>query len=242
MFDVARLTQLISLLDMTRLVENDDLNQISAWLDALPALTTPVAALCVYPEFLPVTSHYLHLNSPQVALATVVNFPQGEQPLPEVLEDIRRALALGATEIDCVLPYQALMRGEEKYVADFLTAVRSASATACLKIIIESGELVTAQQVAKATELVIASGADFVKTSTGKVPVGCTTEAARIILTTIAAAERTVGFKASGGVKTLAQALEIVALYEQITGRPAEASGLRIGASSLLQDILQNLG
>ena len=107
-----------------------------------------------------------------------------------------------------------------------------------MKIIIESGELLTAQQVAKASELVIASGADFVKTSTGKVPVGCTLEAARIILTSIAAANRPVGFKASGGVKSVEQALQLVNMYEEITGKTAIKQGMRIGASSLLTDVL----
>src|SRR5690606_12448857 len=101
----------------------------------------------------------------------------------------------------------------------------------CLKVIIESGELVTAQQVAKATELAIEGGADFVKTSTGKVPVGVTHEAARIMLTVIAAAQRDVGFKASGGIRTVAQALTLVQLYEDISGKVATSAGMRIGAS-----------
>ena len=108
-------------------------------------------------------------------------------------------------------------------------------------MIIESGELVTAQQITKATELVIEGGADFVKTSTGKVATGVTIEAARIILTVIAAANRPVGFKASGGVRSIAQALELVQLYEDITGRIATNSGMRIGASALANDVAQHI-
>jgi len=233
-----KLLQLLKLLDLTRLTETDSGSDVAKWLDAIPQLLTPVAALCVYPAFLTQTKAYITQHLPGADLATVVNFPGGTQPLAEVLNDISHAIAAGATEIDCVLPYQQLMAGDEQGVAQFLAAVRQATPNICLKIIIESGELLTAQQVAKASELVIVSGADFVKTSTGKVPVGCTLEAARIILTSIAAANRPVGFKASGGVKSVEQALQLVNMYEEITGKTAIKQGMRIGASSLLTDVL----
>lgn len=236
-----RLLQLLKLLDVTRLQEGDTEQQLQDWLLTLPKTAAPVAAFCIYPQFLKLTAGFIQSYSPRVALATVVNFPDGKQPLTTVLADIRAALANGANEIDCVLPYHTLLAGDESAVSTFLAAVRQASAGACLKIIIESGELLTAQQITKATELVIASGADFVKTSTGKVPVGVTLEAARIILTSIAAADRAVGFKASGGVKTVAQALELVDLYENITGKSATFSGMRIGASTLLTELCQQL-
>ena len=236
-----RLLQLLKLLDLTRLTEADSQAEMAAWLNAIPTLPAPVAALCVYPEFLSQTADYLAAAAKATELATVVNFPGGDQPLAQVLADIAHCRALGATEIDCVLPYSQLLAGNESEVSAFLTAVREASLGLGLKIIIESGELLTAQQVTKATELVIASGADFVKTSTGKVPVGCTLEAARIILTSIAAADRPVGFKASGGVKTVEQALQLLELYEEITGLTATRQGMRIGASSLLTELLQQL-
>lgn len=236
-----RLPQLLKLLDVTRLQEEDDAQQLHTWLAALPATAAPIAAFCVYPQFLKVTAEFIQTHTPSVALATVVNFPDGKQPLAIVLADIKNALANGANEIDCVLPYHTLLAGEEEGVATFLAEVRQASQGACLKIIIESGELLTAQHITKATELVIASGADFVKTSTGKVPVGVTSEAARIILTSIAAADRPVGFKASGGVKTVEQALELVDLYEKLTGESASAARMRIGASTLLTELCQQL-
>jgi deoxyribose-phosphate aldolase len=176
-----------------------------------------------------------------VALATVVNFPSGDAELFLVTAQISQALACGATEIDCVLPYQALLRGDYQFVSQFLAEVRRCCGKACLKIIIESGELITAQQVAKATELAIVCGADFVKSSTGKVAVGVTEEAARIMLTIIAAADRPVGFKASGGIKTVAQALQLVNLYEEITGLTATNATMRIGASTLVSELANNL-
>ncbi|WP_423186248.1 deoxyribose-phosphate aldolase [Alishewanella sp. d11] len=235
------LLQLVKLLDVTRLHEGDNEQQMQNWLATLPLTPEPIAAFCVYPQFLSLTEHFIQQQQAKVALATVVNFPEGNHPLPKVLADIAAALSQGADEIDCVLPYQTLLAGDESTVAEFLSAVRQACTGVCLKIIIESGELLTAQQITKATELVIASGADFVKTSTGKVPVGVTLEAARIILTSIAAAERRVGFKASGGVKTVEQALALVALYESITGRAAAADSMRIGASTLLIELCQQL-
>ncbi|GHG70747.1 deoxyribose-phosphate aldolase [Alishewanella longhuensis] len=236
-----RLLQLLTLLDVTRLQEVDDEYHLQDWLSTLPVTSIPVAAFCVYPSFLRITEEFIRLHAPGAALATVVNFPDGNQSLTTVLADITAALANGANEIDCVMPYHTLLAGDERAVLAFLSAVRQASSGACLKIIIESGELLTAQQTTKATELVIACGAEFVKTSTGKVPVGVTLEAARIILTSIAAADRPIGFKASGGVKTVAQALDLMDLYENITGKSATPANLRIGASTLLTELCQQL-
>jgi deoxyribose-phosphate aldolase len=235
-----KLKQLLKLLDLTRLTDDDDAAAMQSWLqqhvraDALPA------AFCVYPQFLPQTIKALQPHK-TVALATVVNFPSGLSASDDVVAEIQSALAQGANEIDCVLPYRALLAGECGTVKNFLYDIRQACGEAVLKVIIESGELSTAQQIIKATELVIDCGADFVKSSTGKVPVGITTEAARIMLTVIAAANRPVGFKASGGVRTIAQALEIVQMYEAITGQLAQPERIRIGASALYQEILTEL-
>lgn len=238
MTNLLRLQQLAKLLDITRLQDTDTVSSFSDWFADVPVL--PAAAYCVYPQFLTQLKQLSSRQSP-VALATVVNFPTGDLPSDLVCEQIQHAIAQGATEIDCVLPYKALLRGEHGVVKSFLYDVRQACGEHCLKIIIESGELVTAQQVAKASELAIEGGADFVKTSTGKVPVGVTEEAARIILTVIAAANRKVGFKASGGVRTIEQALQLVQLYETITGRIAVSSGMRIGASALALELAQQL-
>lgn len=234
MTNLLRLQQLAKLLDITRLQENDTPADFNHWLTSVPSI--PAAAYCVYPQYLQLLQAW-PARSVNTALATVVNFPQGDAVSDIVCEQIGAALALGAAEIDCVLPYRALLRGEYGAVKHFLYDIRQACAGAKLKVIIESGELVTAQQVAKATELVIEGGADFVKTSTGKVPVGVTEEAARIILTVIAASERNVGFKASGGVRSVEQALDLVQLYETLTGNIATSDNMRIGASSLANDV-----
>ncbi len=236
-----KLQQLLKLLDLTRLNDEDNQAAMAQWLVQTAQPSAVPAAFCVYPEYIQQTLHHLSDSQMSAELATVVNFPKGDSSITAVTAEISKALALGATEIDCVLPYKQLLAGEIAAVSEFLSAVRAACGETCLKVIIESGELVTPQQIIKATELCVQVGADFVKTSTGKVPVGVTVEAARAILTVIAASERFVGFKASGGVKTVAQALELVQLYEDITGRLASAEGMRIGASALLVELQQLL-
>ncbi|SNY50653.1 deoxyribose-phosphate aldolase [Arsukibacterium tuosuense] len=236
-----RLLQLIKLLDVTRLNDNDDAQQMADWLQQQPQFPVPIAAYCVYPDYLPQLRQLIADTRQPYAVATVVNFPDGEMPVSAVCQQINVALAAGATEIDCVMPYQALLRGDHQLVREFLTEIRRCCATTCLKVIIESGELITAQQVAKATEIAIECGADFVKSSTGKVAVGITEEAARIMLTIIAAADRPVGFKASGGVRTIAQALQLIDLYEQITGITATSASMRIGASALVSELAEQL-
>jgi deoxyribose-phosphate aldolase len=238
MTNMLRLQQLAKLLDITRLQDDDSADAFNNWLSTVPVL--PAAAYCVYPQFLTALQNDA-ARQRHMALATVVNFPGGDSPSDVVCEQIQKAIALGATEIDCVLPYKALLRGEHGVVKCFLYDVRQVTGSHCLKIIIESGELVTAQQVAKASELAIEGGANFVKTSTGKVPVGVTDEAARIILTVIAAADRDVGFKASGGVRSIEHALTLVQLYENITGKIAVSSGMRIGASALAVELANQL-
>ncbi|MFC4656674.1 MULTISPECIES: deoxyribose-phosphate aldolase [Rheinheimera] len=238
-----RLQQLVKLVDLTRLNDQDNEVAVEQWLEqqlSTPAAVPP-AAICVYPAYLPLVQHWLQQRGIHCRLATVVNFPAGNQPIEQVEREIATALAAGADEIDCVLPYQQLVKGQLDEVRTFLGRVRTACGQQLLKVIIESGELATAQQVCKATELVIDCGADFVKSSTGKVPVGVTEDAARIMLTAIAAADRSVGFKASGGVRSIEFAERLLGLYEELTGQLATAQTMRIGASGLLQDIQQAL-
>ncbi len=237
-----RIQQLMKLVDLTRLTDQDSVAAMQQWLEQdLARAAVPPAAVCVYPDYLAQVKTFLQQRQLAVQLATVVNFPSGALPLEQVLAQIDAARSAGADEIDCVLPYQTLLAGHTEQVRAFLAAVRKATTGLCLKIIIESGELVTCQQISKATELVVESGADFVKSSTGKVKVGVTEEAARIMLAVIAASERPVGFKASGGVRSVDFALKLVNLFEELTGEVATARHMRLGASALLTDLNQQL-
>jgi deoxyribose-phosphate aldolase len=147
----------------------------------------------------------------------------------------------GAQEVDVVLPYQQLQTGDTMAVADLLAAVRKASEGLTLKVILETGELVSPVLIGLACRISLEAGADFLKTSTGKTPISATPEAARWMLAAIAedtlAAAR-VGFKPSGGIRTVADAAVYIALHEEILGTAAlNPHRFRIGASSILGDI-----
>lgn len=238
-----RLQQLVKLVDLTRLNEEDSSDAVQLWLQQQLPVQTSVwpAAVCVYPAYIGAVKAVLSEREAPCQIATVVNFPSGTLSLETVEQEIASALEAGADEIDCVLPYQRFMAGDVAFVREFLIKVRTACKDKALKIIIESGELSTAQQISKATELCIECGADFVKTSTGKVAVGVTEEAARLMLTSIAASEKAVGFKASGGVRSIEFAEKLLQLTEEILGQVATSNVLRIGASGLLQDITKEL-
>ena len=147
--------------------------------------------------------------------------------------------ASGGDEVDVVLPYRALMDGQAAECASFLQQVRQASRPLALKVIIESGVLVSPEQIALATRLALAAGADFVKTSTGKTPISATLDAATVMLHEIAAyGAPAAGFKASGGIRTVEQAKLYLDLAAANLGVQAlTPSRMRFGASGLLNDI-----
>lgn len=233
--------ELIALLDVTRLLDDDDPQQFAQWLAQSASTALQPAAYCVYPQYLQQTAMYLRDRGIQSKLATVVNFPTGNAPLTTVLQQIESALRAGATEIDAVLPYRSLLAGDEGAVRVFMQAVRQACGDCCLKIIIESGELAEPAMIALATQIAINGGADFVKTSTGKVAVGVTLAAARVILSEIQKANRPVGFKASGGVRDKAFALQLSGLFSEMLHQTPTAELMRIGASALYLELLQEV-
>lgn len=175
-----------------------------------------------------------------------MNFPTGNEELPAILQQTRQALTDGAEEIDLVLPYTALLDGDTEIPIATVQAVAEMThnLNGRLKVIIESGALKNNDNITNAAEIAIAGGADFIKTSTGKIPVGATQDAARVILATLAeeqASDR-VGIKLSGGIRTTDDALAYLALIRAQFGedwiRPAR---VRFGASSLLADIIKHL-
>jgi deoxyribose-phosphate aldolase len=202
-----------------------------------------VAAVCVWPRFAALARRVLPST---IAVAAVANFPDGSADMQRALRDTREIVDAGAQEVDVVLPFARLQAGDERTVAALLAAVRAACPGLALKVILETGVLVDATLIARASRLAIDAGADFLKTSTGKTPVSATTEAASVMLRAIAAdpkAAHRVGFKASGGIRTVADAAFYLGLVESILG--PEALGpqrFRIGASSLLNDIEAVLG
>jgi deoxyribose-phosphate aldolase len=226
----------LACLDLTSLNDADTAADIDALCRRAQTAYGPVAAVCVWPRF--VAQARAALPS-AIKVAAVANFPDGSLDLQRALADIAEIAQAGGDEVDVVLPWRALLADEANDVAEFLSEVRFASRPLTLKVIIESGELGSAERIAQATRLALAAGADFVKTSTGKTKVGATPAAAATMLKEIKLSGLSAaGFKASGGVRSVADAAGYIAQTEAALGAAAlNPRRLRFGASGLLTDI-----
>lgn len=235
-------------LDLTSLKDDDSDASIERLADAARTPYGAPAALCVSPRFVATARARLDANGlPGVRVAAVANFPHGGEDAASAAADARGAIDAGANEIDVVLPYRALAAGHERVVSSVVAEVRAACDAAAtpitLKVILETGELRGTALIRRASELALDAGADFLKTSTGKVPVNATIEAATILLTAIRAHGSHAGFKAAGGVATLADAARYLALADRIMGAGwAAPERFRFGASGLLTQLLAALG
>jgi deoxyribose-phosphate aldolase len=234
--------RLLPLLDLTSLNDNDDAAMIAALADAARTAYGDVAVVCTWPRLVTFAADAL-LHAP-VGVAAVANFPSGEGAIDDVVAEICLSIEAGATEIDVVIPFRALIAGDHQSVLELVQASRAACGPdVALKTILESGQLETPPLIRRASELAIEGGSDFLKTSTGKSRPGATLSAARAMIEAIVASGRPIGFKASGGVRTLEQARAYLTLFEEIIGPGAATPDrFRIGASALLQDVLAALG
>ncbi len=233
-------TTALGLLDLTSLNDNDSDESIRALAQSAATPFGGPAALCVYDRFLGTARAELDkLNLSGVKLATVANFPLGGTDIAAAVAEAKAQPGKGADEVDVVFPWRALIAGDRETGAKLVAAVRDVlPASITLKVIIESGELAEPALIRRASEISIENGADFVKTSTGKVPVNATLEAAEIILGTIRSSGKPVGFKASGGVRTVADAGTYLALADKVMGEGwVSPKTFRFGASGLLGDI-----
>lgn len=231
----------LACLDLTSLNDGDTAVDIDALCRRAQSAHGPVAAVCVWPRFVAQARAALPAG---IKVAAVANFPDGALDQARALADVATIAQAGGDEVDVVLPYRALMAGQSTEVAEFLSEVRFASRPLTLKVIIESGELQAPELIAQATRLALAAGADFVKTSTGKTPTGATPAAAAVMLKEIQASGLpSAGFKASGGVRSVADAAGYIAQAEAALGATAvHPQRLRFGASGLLTDIEAVLG
>ena len=205
----------------------------------------PVAALCVYPNLVP---HAVEaLSGSGVAVASVATyFPSGQAPLEVKTRETEWAVAAGATEIDMVINRGAFLSGDFLRVHDEIVAVKEACGPAHLKVILETGELSTFDNVRKASMLAMAAGADFIKTSTGKVSPAATLPVTLVMLEAIrdfhAAQGRAVGMKPAGGISTAKVAIRyLVLLSETLGSHWLTPDRFRFGASSLLNDLLMQI-
>jgi deoxyribose-phosphate aldolase len=198
------------------------------------------AAVCVWPKF--VARAAGALKGTGIRVATVVNFPSGEKPIEDAKAEAERALGEGADEIDLVVPYRALMKGDPAAVETAVSEVRSVCGSAPLKAILETGELKEAGLIRSAAERALDGGADFLKTSTGKVAVNATPEAAEILLKAIQTSGSSAGLKVSGGVRRTEEAKTYFDLCDGRMGASwAGPRHFRIGASGLLDALLATL-
>jgi deoxyribose-phosphate aldolase len=232
--------RLIAVTDLTSLNESDD-DRSTRDLARL-ALSSPVkpAAICIWARCLPAARDALRGAIP---LCAVANFPDGASDPEAAAAQSAAAVAGGAAEVDVVFPYRALLAGNEGAGRDLVRACREACASrALLKVILETGQLPGPGHIRRAAQIAVEGGAQFLKTSTGKTGTGATPEAAAVLLEVIAQAARrgtAIGFKASGGIRTIGDARVYLDLFDATFGPgSATAANFRIGASALFKELL----
>jgi deoxyribose-phosphate aldolase len=241
MSDAAIARRALTCLDLTDLTETCSDHGIDALCAKAKDPRGPVAAVCVWPQF--VSRAREALKGSPVRIATVVNFPAGGEDVDRVIEDVNEALGDGANEIDLVLPYEAVRRGDLDRASDMVIGVRDVvDQGRILKVILETGQLGERALIETASRIAIDAGADFIKTSTGKTPVSATPEAAEIMLDAIKASGRPAGLKVSGGIRTVADAALYLELADRIMGADwATPNTFRIGASSVYDALIAAL-
>jgi deoxyribose-phosphate aldolase len=238
----------VRMIDLTTLEGADTPGKVRAMCakarrpDPADPAVPPVAAVCVYPDLVPVAK--AELAGSTVGIASVATaFPSGRASLAVKLADTADAVAGGATEVDMVIDRGAFLAGRYGLVYEEIVAVKQACGDAHLKVILETGELVTLDNVARASWLAMLAGADFIKTSTGKVSPASTPPVALVMLTAVRDyAQMTghrVGVKVAGGIRTAKDAIRYLVLVSETAGADWLTPDLfRIGASSLLNDLL----
>ncbi|TNF66270.1 MAG: deoxyribose-phosphate aldolase [Gammaproteobacteria bacterium] len=233
--------QIISLIDLTLLDEQGHFSEIEALCQKANHIDIPVASICIYSRFIQKAQAIL---DKQIPIATVINFPNGDQPVSNVIQEAEFALNQGADEIDLVIPYQnyLLSNQTDEQSIELIKQIKAMCHDKILKVIIESGELKSSQLIKQASIDAVLAGADFIKTSTGKVVVGATLDAASVMLDVIKDCQNQgvlCGFKASGGIRTPKDAINYLELAQEKLGDDfIHRKTFRFGASSLLDDLI----
>lgn len=242
----------LACLDLTSLNLDDTPERIDELCDRAlspaPGIEIHPAAVCIYPRF--VAQARARVHAAGIAVAAVANFPLGTAPIGDVLDEVEQALADGADEIDVVFPFRAYLAGDHDAAGELVRRVGAACHAegrgATLKVILETGVLHETATIKAAAAVAVANGADFLKTSTGKLEPAATPEAAAALLEVIVAAQndgRRIGLKIAGGVKTVADAAGYLEMADGLL-QPggARPGNFRFGASGLLNDIVRVLG
>ena len=241
----------LSMIDLTTLEGKDTPGKVKQMCykaahlhNQFPDLPT-VAAVCVYPSMVKIAHEALKGSNIQIA-SVATAFPSGQSTLDIKLKDTKFAVDQGATEIDMVISRGKFLSGEYNFVFDEICAVKEACGKARLKVILETGELVTLENVRKASDLAIHAGADFIKTSTGKIQPAATMQVTYVMLMAIKdhfnATGKMVGMKPAGGISTAKLALHNLVMVNEILGpKWLDKEWFRFGASSLANDILMQI-
>src|SRR5450432_2435560 len=241
----------LSMIDLTTLEGADSPGKVqqmcykAAHLHDSMADIPHVAAVCVYPTLVGLAKETLKGTGINVA-AVATGFPSGQYSMQTKLDDTKFAVDEGADEIDMVISRGHFLAGEYAYVFDEVAAIKAACGLAHLKVILETGELGTLDNVRRASDLSMHAGADFIKTSTGKVVPAATLPVTLVMLEAIRdferATGRAVGMKPAGGIRTAKEAIQyLVVLYETLGPRWMTPERFRFGASSLLNDVLMQI-
>lgn len=241
----------LSMIDLTTLEGKDTPGKVKQMCykaahlhDQFPDLPT-VAAVCVYPSMVKIAHEALKGSNIQIA-SVATAFPSGQSTLDIKLNDTKFAVDQGATEIDMVISRGKFLSGEYNFVFDEICALKEACGKARLKVILETGELVTLENVRKASDLAIHAGADFIKTSTGKIQPAATMQVTYVMLMAIKdhfnATGKMVGMKPAGGISAAKLALHNLVMVNEILGpKWLHKEWFRFGASSLANDILMQI-
>jgi deoxyribose-phosphate aldolase len=241
----------VRMMDLTTLEGADTPGKVAALCskarrpDPVDRSVPPVAAVCVYPNLVPTAKQRLADSSVKVA-SVATEFPSGQAPIEVKLADVRAAVELGADEIDMVIDRGAFLSGRYAKVYDEIVRVKEASGDAHLKVILETGELGTYDNVRRASLLAMAAGADFIKTSTGKISPAATLPVTLCMLEAIRDVHdetgRMIGMKPAGGIRQAKQAVQyLVVLYETLGADWLTPDLFRFGASTLLNDVLMQI-
>lgn len=243
--------QILSFMDLTSLEATDNITRMQKICNTALVTQDPadgqegVAAVCFFPPF--IRSAKKIMENSGIAVASVAGyFPSGQAPLSLKLDEIRYALDQGADEIDTVLSRGRFLAGDIPFVMDEIAAQKEVCKDVHLKVILETGELSSVENIRKASEIALTAGADFIKTSTGKSKPAATPLAFFVMAETVREyAEKTggkAGVKAAGGIATAEQAVVYLNLLENILGKEWKTKHLfRIGASRLLDDLLSRI-
>ncbi|MCE3260176.1 MAG: 2-deoxyribose-5-phosphate aldolase, partial [Bacteroidetes bacterium] len=205
-----------------------------------------VAAVCVYPTYVAIAKKALEGSNVKVA-SVATAFPSGNSTLEIKISDTRFAVDNGADEVDMVISRGEFLKGNYNFVFDEIAAIKEACGKARLKVILETGELSTLDNVRRASDIAILAGADFIKTSTGKIQPAATMPVTLVMLEAIKdhymKTGVMIGMKPAGGISTAKSALQyLVMLYETLGPKWMTNEWFRFGASSLANDLLLQLG